>query len=92
MRVFAPPGGGGEDVLGGDCGGEDYDGLVWETGGCVPFLEWVCVVWCGVAGEIAKYYVSGILTVVGSVALTRPEGKSGQIRSDPQKAVQYEEI
>ena len=61
MRVFAPPGGGGEDVLGGDCGGEDYDGLTWETGGCVPFLEWLRVVWCGVAGEIAKYYVSGIL-------------------------------
>ena len=52
MRVFAPPGGGGEDVLGGDCGGEDY---VWVSywqgkGGVVPLLVGV-----GVAGEIAKY-------------------------------------
>ncbi len=33
MIVLAPPGGGGEDVLGGDCGEDDQGGLVVEGRG-----------------------------------------------------------
>lgn len=76
MRVFAPPGGGGEVVLGGDCGGEDYLGVsTCREKGTLPLF--VCV---GVGSEIAKYWTC---LEISSWSGGRPHHEQLVGRADP---------